>query len=262
MGDFIGSVFEGRDFKSYNLDEKKLFNRHSRVTDDSVLLAATAEALLDDSDDFGCYYRRWAQRFPNANYGPCFSLWLNGDSQEHMGFSNGAAVRASVIGYMDDEQDVLDLARKSAVVSHRHPEGINGALAMAWTCWAVRNNISADEICQELYRRYDYYIKYDMADLHHNYTFDCSAINSVPVAIFVALKVAHNYENAMRLCMHIGGDTDSIMAMSGIIKSQECAISVAWQKAVKTWLWCNAQPILDVNERFESRFTLFPTLPF
>lgn len=267
IGDYVGSIFEereakGKGIRTYNLEERFIFSHLSKITDDSVLLSATAECLLDDSDDFASYYRKWAHRYPNAGYGPGFSLWLNGDSKEYQSFGNGAAARAGVIGYLDNEQDVLELARKSAIVSHKHEEGVNGALALAWTVWAVRRNISVEEICRELYKQYGYYINYDMNDLHHNMTFDCSAVNSVPVAIFVALKASYTYENAVRTCMWIGGDTDTIMSMAGIIKSQEYTISCVWEKMIKQWLWKNAQQVLQVNERFESRFDVYPMLPF
>lgn len=268
IGDFVGSVFEerkakGNPFRTYNLEEKFMFSHLSRITDDSILLTATAECLLDDSDDFESYYKKWAHRYPDAGYGPGFSLWLSGDSDEYTSFGNGAAARAGVLGYLDNEKDVLDLARKSALVSHKHPEGVNGALAMAWVVWALRKgNISVKEICQELYAKYDYYVDYNLTDLQKDMAFDCSAVNTVPIAIYLALKGTETYENCIRTCMWVGGDTDTIMAMAGLIKAQEYTISLVWERTVKQWMWKNAQCVLQVNERFERRFDMYPNLPF
>lgn len=48
-------------------------------------------------------------------------------------FGNGAAMRAPVIGawFADNIDQVVEQARRSAEVTHRHPEGVGGAVAVA-----------------------------------------------------------------------------------------------------------------------------------
>lgn len=252
IGNYIGSAFKESGLKSYNLQESHIISHLSRITGDSVLLCATAEAMLDGSDDFQRYYRHWAERFPSAGYGEGVSSWLHGKSLEGQSLDNGAAVRSGVLGYLNGEKDVLELAEKSASCSHNHPEGIAGAKAMAWTIWALRQGLSADEICQQLTKDYGYAIDFDENKLHKNPTRDSSARHCVPLSVYIALIVSTSYETCMRSCLWVGGDTDSIMAMAGLLKSQQCEVHPDWEIKTKQWLWKNAQPALQVIERFEN----------
>ncbi|MFL7014438.1 ADP-ribosylglycohydrolase family protein [Vibrio cyclitrophicus] len=260
VGDISGSAFENNQtqLKSYNLSTEQLFSHLARPTDDSVLISATAQAMLDESDDFASYYKHFALAHPNAGYGPGFSSWLNGDSQEYQSFGNGAAVRASVLGYLQNENDVLDLAKRSALVSHRHEEGIAGAEAMAWIVWAVRRGISGGEISQELYHRWNYYVSgspsHDLISLRKQSWFDCSAVNTVPLAIFIACFNSSNFEGAIRSAQFVGGDVDTIAAMSGIIRAQTLPIPFQWEQVSRRILWNKAPLILQTLSQFESVF--------
>ncbi|MFT6906786.1 MAG: ADP-ribosylglycohydrolase, partial [Oleiphilaceae bacterium] len=258
VGDIAGSILENGDqqLRTYNLTTDSIFSPRAVPTDDSVLLAATGAAMLDNSDDFELYYKKFAERHPDAGYGPGFQLWLNGDSQEYQSFGNGAASRAGILGYLDNEQDVLQLARKSAIVSHKHPEGIAGAEAMAWCVWAIRHEYSREEIRLQVYKRWNYYIgrdSYDLKAIHKDaWNFDCSAVNTVPLALHIALFRAHDYESAIRTCQYLGGDVDTIACMAGLLKSQECMINGEWTRRSKQKLWLVAPKILDVVERFDA----------
>ncbi|GGB05430.1 ADP-ribosylglycohydrolase family protein [Agarivorans gilvus] len=266
IGDVAGSLLEGGKLRSYNFSSATLFSAKAKPTDDSVLLAATAAAMLDDSDDFAEYYRNFAEAHPNAGYGPGFSAWLKGESKEYQSFGNGAAARAGVLGYLEDENEVLALARRSAEVSHLHEEGVNGALAMAWCVWALRQQLSEQEICQELYRRWNYYVdrehSHNLVALSKGWNFDCSAINTVPLSIYIALFHGNNFEAGLRAVHYLGGDTDTIGCMVGLLKAQIQAVSQEWAKLTKQNLWRNAYQLLLVLQRFEQRFEVQGCLPF
>lgn len=66
-------------------------------------------------------------------YGNSLIRWMYADEIKPYGsYGNGSAMRVSPIGWIfDTEQAVLDEARKSAVCTHNHPEGIKGAQATA-----------------------------------------------------------------------------------------------------------------------------------
>jgi ADP-ribosylglycohydrolase len=267
VGDIAGSFLEHNEhqLKTYNLLTGSIFCDQAEPTDDSVLLAATGAAILDDSDDFETYYKRFANSYPDANYGPGFQLWLAGDSCEYQSFGNGAASRAGVIGYLDNEEDVLALARKSAMVSHKHEEGIAGAEAMAWSVWARRQFISKEEIFQELYRKWNYYVgskSHDLETINKEiWYWDCSAVNTVPLAIYIAFFHGNDYKSAIRAAQYIGGDVDTIACMAGLLKSQDHDIDADWALRSKRILWTKTPKILDIIERFDARFA-YSNLPF
>lgn len=65
-------------------------------------------------------------------------------------FGNGAAMRAAPIGayFADDPERVAEEARKSARVTHAHPEGVAGAVAVAMAaCFMAR---ACDENAEEI----------------------------------------------------------------------------------------------------------------
>ena len=70
---------------------------------------------------------------PMGGYGRRFYQWINADNpQPTDSFGNGSAMRVSPIGWLFDEwEDVIEEAKKSAIVSHNHPEGIKGAQCIA-----------------------------------------------------------------------------------------------------------------------------------
>lgn len=71
-GDIIGSVYEGFPIKTKDFP---LFSPSSTFTDDTVLTAAIAEAILTGRSYLDCL-RKIGRRYPNAGYGGNFIRWL------------------------------------------------------------------------------------------------------------------------------------------------------------------------------------------
>lgn len=123
-GDVIGSVHEGSRPKRKDFP---LFVPGSRFTDDTVLAAAVASAIrlgLDYAESL----RHWGRRYPDAGYGGWFRHWLfQEEARPYNSFGNGSAMRVPAIGWaFDDLETILFEARRSAEVTHNHPEGIKG----------------------------------------------------------------------------------------------------------------------------------------
>ncbi|HBC3468920.1 TPA: ADP-ribosylglycohydrolase family protein [Vibrio parahaemolyticus] len=267
IGDIAGSLLEGALLRTYNLSEAKMFCHRAHPTDDSILLAATAHAMLDDSDDYATYYRHYANEFSDCKFGPSFSHWMRTGKPSESSYTNGPAARAGVIGYLDSEDEVLQLAKRSAEATHSHQEAIDGAQAVAWVVWAMRKRISAQEICEELYQKWNYYVdqthSHNLAKMRSEaVSSDASAVTTVPLAIFIALYQSHNVETAVRACQFVGGDTDTLACISGLIKSQQYAPSPQWEHMSKQILWRKAPRILQTVQEFEMRFDDSKSLPF
>ena len=131
-GDVIGSVHEHAGTKTTDFP---LFTPQSRFTDDSVLTVAVAEVLATGGS-YRDSIQRWAQAYPHAGYGGAFRKWMWSAAAEPYGsYGNGSGMRASPVGWASRTLDeVLTEARRSAEVTHDHPEGIKGAQAVAVTC--------------------------------------------------------------------------------------------------------------------------------
>lgn len=213
-GDIIGSRFERGKFKSKEFD---LFTDESKFTDDTVLTVAVADCILHELD-YSKTVRRYGRSYPLAGYGGTFKKWMYGFiSGPYNSWGNGSAMRASPIGWaFDKEEDVLEQAKRSAEITHNHPEGIKGAQAMAWAVWQAKNGAGKTAIKAGIEQRFGYDLGQTIDEIRPAYQFDVSCQGSVPQAITAFLE-SKDFEDAIRLAISIGGDCDTIASMAGAI---------------------------------------------
>jgi ADP-ribosyl-[dinitrogen reductase] hydrolase len=211
-GDIIGSFYEWKNVKTTDFH---LFTYLSNFTDDSVLTFATMNAINEGTPyeknyyDFGCKYF-------NRGFGPYFKDWLlKGDMKPYNSWGNGSAMRVSPIGWaFNTLEEVLDQAKKSAEVTHNHPEGIKGAQAIAAAIFLARTGKSKDEIKNYIETTFEYDLHRTLDEIRPTYKFEVSCQKSVPEAIIAFLE-STDFENAIRLAVSLGGDSDTIACITG-----------------------------------------------
>ena len=211
-GDIIGSVYEHHNIKTA---EFELFGRECKFTDDSVLTAATADAIMSGSD-YTSKYKEYYNYYPEAGYGKKFIKWANSDSMEPYGsFGNGSAMRVSPVAYaFDTLEKVLAEAEKTAAATHNHPEGIKGAQAVAAAIFMSRSGIEKNEIKTYIETNFKYDLDRSISSIRKNYRFDVSCQGSVPQSIRAFIE-STDFESAVRLAVSIGGDSDTIACIAG-----------------------------------------------
>lgn len=226
-GDIIGSRFE---FKAdrHKSKEFELFTDACRYTDDTVMSLATAKALIDIAElpkfrvkkkapeIFAKYYREFGRLFPDAGYGGYFKRWINDDSMGPYGsFGNGAAMRVSPCGlYAKTLKEAEMLGELSASVTHNHEEGIKAAKCIAGLVYMAKTGINK-EILKKYAKEY-YDIPEDINKLREVYSFDVSCQGSVPESLLCFFE-SDSYEDCMRNCVSLGGDTDTMCAIVGTL---------------------------------------------
>jgi len=211
-GDIIGSVFEHHPIKTV---EFPLFSERSTFTDDTVLTVAVANAILNGWA-YGPTIKAFGRRYPYAGYGASFYQWLQlAEIQPYNSWGNGSAMRVSPVGYaFESEEAVLQEARKSAVVTHNHPEGIKGAEATALAIYWARTGRNKEDIRREIERRFGYDLGRRLADIRPSYRFDVSCQGSVPESIIAFLE-SEGVEDAIRKAISLGGDSDTMGCIAG-----------------------------------------------
>ena len=211
-GDIIGSPFEGNNIKSYQFP---LITSKSTYTDDTVLTVATADCILHKGS-FEEFYRKYYLKYPGRGYGLRFSMWAGlPDSEPYNSRGNGSAMRVSPVGFACSNIDeVLKLAKKSANVSHNHPEGIKGAQAVAIAVFLAGRGESKEKIAGYIERKFGYGLGESIESIRKWYKFDSSCQGSVPQAITAFLE-SKDLEDAVRKAISIGGDSDTIACMAG-----------------------------------------------
>ena len=218
-GDVIGSVYEGNKewMLERNSEFEPLFARNAKFTDDTVLTVAIADYLLN-SRDLIKTLKAYANTYPHAGYGKGFKRWAFGEEDlPYSSYGNGSAMRVSPVAYaFSTLEEVLSQAKVTASVTHNHPDGIRGAQAVASAIFLARTGESRAEIARFISGRFYYHLDDTIKRIRPNYTFDSSCPGSVPQAIIAALE-STNFENAIRLAVSLGGDTDTIASIAGAI---------------------------------------------
>lgn len=248
-GDIIGSTHEHAETKTKDFP---LFMHGSTFTDDSVLSVAVADAILQGTS-YAQAVHRWARRYPDAGYGGYFRRWIASEQPRAYGsFGNGSAMRVAAIGFaFDDEARVLDEARRSAIISHDHPEGIKGAQAVALAVFLARTGCGKEDLRDTLASRFGYDLDRTVDDIRPGYGFDVTCQGSVPEAILSFLD-STSYEDAVRNAISLGGDADTLACMAG-------GIAEAWYGGVPGTIAEEAlarldAPLVDVVMAFRERF--------
>jgi ADP-ribosylglycohydrolase len=213
-GDIIGSVYEWKNVKTIDFH---LFTYLSDFTDDSVLTFATMNAILEGTP-YEKNYHDFGNKFINKGYGPSFRDWLQKpDMKPYNSWGNGSAMRVSPVGWAFNTLDeVLNQAKKSAEVTHNHPEGIKGAQAVASAIFLARTGKSKDEIKTYIETTFNYDLSRTIDEIRPTYVFHVSCQKSVPEAIIAFLE-STDFENAIRLAVSLGGDSDTIACIAGSI---------------------------------------------
>ncbi len=211
-GDIIGSVYEARPIKTKDFP---LFHPQGRFTDDTVLTVAVAEAILSGRP-YQETIREYGRRYPRAGYGASFMDWLLAENPLPYGsFGNGSAMRVSPVGFaFASEAEVLRESRKTAEITHNHPEGIKGAEATALAVFLARTGRSKRDIRARIASQFGYNLDRTVDEIRPGYSFDVSCQGTVPEAVIAFLE-SDSYEDAVRNAVSLGGDSDTLACITG-----------------------------------------------
>lgn len=211
-GDIIGSIYEHRPIKTMDFP---LFGPGCRFTDDTVLTVAVADCILSGAS-YAQKYEDYYYRYPNAGFGGAFQDWASShDHRPYNSWGNGAAMRVSPIGFVfDDLQQVLAEAKKSAEVTHNHPEGIKGAQATATAVFLARTEVGKADIKRFVESSFGYDLSRTLDQIRPAYSFDISCQGTVPQALTAFLE-SNDFEDAVRKAISLGGDSDTLACITG-----------------------------------------------
>lgn len=260
VGDTCGSVYEWNNAKEY--DAIQFFNEGIKPTDDSVLSCAVADWLAStnggtDSNQKEVLINRlrtYGHKFPNAGYGRKFKGWLNSENTDPIGScGNGAGMRCSACGYVAKTyEEALDLAKKSAEVTHNHEEGIKGAQAIAGAVWMARQGWDKSDIKSKIEEDFGYDLNRRVDDIHGSHKFDATCQVTVPEAIIAFLE-ADDFEECFYKAIWIGGDSDTVACMA-------CAIGGAYYGVpsyIAEAVWATLpKELKDAIKKFEDYVSL------
>ncbi len=218
LGDIAGSVYERAPARTL---DAPLFPAGARYTDDTITTVAVALALLESRGGTSFevvltrQMRRLCRACPNAGYGKRFRQWLaDPDPKPYGSLGNGSAMRAAPCGwYAHSLEEAVELGRRSASVTHDHPDGLQGGEVVAGCVYLARKGHSKTEIRAFIEH---YYPMEDTLDSlrRGGYSFDVTCRGSVPQALQAFLE-GTNVEEAVRGAISLGGDSDTQACIAG-----------------------------------------------
>lgn len=248
-GDVIGAPYEWHRIKT---TEFPLLSSRSHFTDDTVLTIAVADGILTGKD-FTTVMREYGRKYPGAGYGGWFHRWLYLPEPAPYGsYGNGSAMRVSPVGFAGSTlQEVLEMAKRCAEVTHNHPEGIKGAQATAAAIFLARTGHDKEQIREYITRSFGYNLHFTLDEIRPFYDFDETCQRTVPQAI-VAFLESTDYESAVRLAVSLGGDSDTLACITG-------GIAAAYYKNIPDEIIQNVLSLLpeefrDIIHRFDEKY--------
>ena len=260
IGDIAGSKYEFNNTFDYDFE---MFGEGCDFTDDTICTVAVADAILN-----GRSYQEslldWCRRYPSPKgaYGGRFAGWIRSlDPQPYNSFGNGSAMRVSPVAWLfDDLSQVLEEAEKTALPTHNHPEGIKGAKAVAHAIWHFRKSRFSEEskdseneetkglknekakaskdenetIQGFMSIARSYYEDFDTR-VYPKGKFDETCMDAVPLSFYL-LSQASSFEDAIRLAISHGGDSDTIGAIVGSIAEARFGIPQEMKEKALSYL--------------------------
>ena len=258
LGDIVGSIYE---FDNNKTKEFELFDKECFFTDDSVMTISIAETLMQyeniDENNIDEFKEKLIDvmheigiKYPDCGYGGHFLVWILRNKREpYNSFGNGSAMRVSSVGWYAKTLEEAELiSRVTAEVSHNHPEGIKGAVATAGAVFLAKTGATMDEIKQYISKYYT--IDFTIDEIRPTYDYDITCQGTVPQAM-QAFFESENFEDAVRNAISIGGDSDTLAAITGAVAEAYYGISDDLKETALSYL---DDKLLDITERFEEKY--------
>ena len=262
LGALIGDIAGSR-FEMYNLKSKefRFLDRKCCPTDDSIMSLAIAKAILGCDGNYenlsekaiSCM-QELGRLYPRAGYGGRFKKWLFLENPEpYNSFGNGSGMRVGPCGYAAKSLDeAKELSAMVTRVTHNHPEGMRGAEAVATSVYLAKNGKTKEEIKDHIQENY-YWLGFTIDGIRDLYKFDVSCQGSVPIALEAFLE-STDFEDAIRTAISVGGDSDTIAAMTGAIAEAYYGIPVDIIEEVQKFLDVRHMEILwEFEKKYPSK---------
>lgn len=262
-GDLIGSLYVYREFLEHNAkfmkraaEEDKLLKRESFYGAETMLVVAVKEAsikginystnlrkyILDNSKELK--RQDYFKNYFSNNMVKCAKGNMNGKSS-----GNGAIARVSSIPYTTHSSiQMINDCINATVPTHNSNAGVKASLCLGMFILLASNNCPKEKIKKtiDLYYPYDYDFK--LKDLRENMSFNRTCDETMPICLY-AIFNTDNFEDAIRLTLSLGGDTDTNCAIIGAMAESLYGMSQELVEETQKYLPENYNKILQYIDK-------------
>lgn len=275
LGDTFGERFFVKPAVAHTMIEERVVSAGPwRYTDDSVMAAAVVAVLEEhgriDQDVLAETFARRYRRDPQRGYGAgahgiltkvAIGIpWREASSEAFDGegsIGNGGAMRAAPAGayFFDDDAALTTAARESSEVTHFHPDGQAGAIAVAAAAaWMLRTRTASFDRAQF----FDWVIHLTPKSATRDAIVRAStwpleatptsaarelgsgqrvlSLDTVPFCLWCIARHPDNFEEALWTTVAGMGDRDTTCAIVGgvvILRAPPSTVPVEWQRSAE-----------------------------
>jgi len=223
-----------------------------RYTDDTAMMIGVAESLIknkgfNQEDMVRTFIKNYeAEPWRGYGFGPplIFKMIQSGWSMDEAdkdlypggSFGNGSAMRIAPVGlfYYDNPDQLRNIAYESSRITHSHVLGMEGAALQAYAVALAVNTEPKKYDKYKFLKKLNDFIKVELyienlkkmkallkesakkSRVIKELGNTIEAFNSVPISIYSFL-VSVDFESALEYALSLGGDRDTISAMTGAI---------------------------------------------
>ena len=260
IGDIAGSLYE---FNNYRRKDFPMLSERCFFTDDTVMTAAVAnvcrtlykpgEPIEEElwRTALTQEMQRMGRAYPGRGYGGRFGRWLyDAEPKPYHSWGNGSAMRVSPVSFIAGSlAECRTLARLTAEPTHDHPEGIAGAECAACAGYMALHGAGREEIRRFVEENY-YKLDFTIDGIRETYSFNETCRDTVPQAIEAFLE-STDFEDAIRLAVSVGGDSDTLAAITGGIAEAFYGIPEKWEARSLAFLTPELREIVNGFRAFK-----------
>ncbi len=236
IGDLAGSIYEFGQVKNTKpVSIQKIIEDDAFFSDDTILTMAIVDAILSGrcyEEKLKAYAILYEDAIPKDRvyfkkmFSPVFLDWVKGDSVG-TSLGNGAMMRISPVGFLfNTEEDVKNNAKLATIPSHNSELSLKFAETIALLIFYLRQGLSKDQAVKKLK------LKIQKPEItKFNYTCE----DTIDVCLY-SWYHSTNFEDALRLCISFGGDTDTNACIVGGIAEATYGLPLELVQKAKTKL--------------------------
>ncbi len=228
-GDLIGSLYVYKEYIQHNAnlmkkvaEEDQLLKATSFYGAETMLVVAVKEAsikginystnlrkyILDNSQEL--HRSDYFKSYFSHNLVKCARGNMHGASS-----GNGAIARASSIPETTHSTiQMINDCINATVPTHNSPEGVKASLCLGMFILLANNHCPKEKIKVVLEHYYPYSFDFSLKELRENMLFNHTCEETMPICLYVIFNT-NNFEDATRLTLSLGGDTDTNCAIVG-----------------------------------------------
>ncbi len=260
-GDLIGSLYEYREFLEHDVKtmieaskREELLSDDCFYSDDTILTIAVRDAFVNHKP-----YDATLKKYILENSAPlnkdgyfqymfspniikCAKGNMRGESE-----GNGALMRISSIPYLSRSAVYMfNEVINATMPTHNSASAMKAVACLSSIIYMAKEHEPITDIKRTVDQFYGYKYDFDLDTLRNDPHFNRTCEETMPIVLYVIFNT-HSFDEAMRLTLSLGKDTDTNCAIVGSVAESLYGMDDELKRRVDTFIPKPYQKILSSN---------------